>query len=42
MDMKNYFGKTVFDPIFFLVVTITSFGLAYLIHKIPKLSKIIG
>lgn len=36
------FGKIIFDPIFFLIVTTVSFGLAYLIHKIPKLSKITG
>jgi surface polysaccharide O-acyltransferase-like enzyme len=39
---KNNLGKIIFDPIFFLVVTTTSFGLAYLIHKIPNLSKITG
>lgn len=38
----NNFGKLVFDPIFFTLVAITSFTFAYLIHKIPHLSKITG
>lgn len=35
-------GKIFFDPLFFALVTILSFGVAYILHKIPKLSKITG
>jgi surface polysaccharide O-acyltransferase-like enzyme len=38
----NLFNPIIFDPIFFVLVTILSFGAAYLTHKIPHLSKITG
>jgi len=31
-----------FDPVFFLVISLLSFGIAYIAHKIPYLSKITG
>lgn len=40
-DIK-YTQNLWWDPIYFIVVTLFSFGIAYLIHKIPKLSKITG
>lgn len=39
---ENALEKIVFDPIFFIAVTAISFTTAYLIHKIPNLSKITG
>ena len=39
---SSVFGKIVFDPIFFTMVAIASFGIAFVLHKIPKISKIIG
>jgi surface polysaccharide O-acyltransferase-like enzyme len=39
---ENFFGKVIFDPIFFAVVAIVSFLIAKFIHKIPKLIKLIG
>jgi peptidoglycan/LPS O-acetylase OafA/YrhL len=38
----NALGKIAFDPIFFVLVAVTSFGIAYLVHKIPNLAKITG
>jgi probable poly-beta-1,6-N-acetyl-D-glucosamine export protein len=38
----DVFGKSIFDPIFFATVAAISFGIAYLIHKIPNLSKLTG
>lgn len=35
-------GKTIFDPIFFLAVAGISFLIAFIIHKIPKLYKLVG
>lgn len=48
--LKNVFEKSNgsiaqtiwYDPLYFLAVTIISFGVAFIIHKIPKLSKITG
>ena len=31
-----------FDPLYFLMVTVISFGIAFVIHKLPKLSKLTG
>jgi len=39
---KSNLGKIVFDPMFFVTVSITSFGIAYIAHKVPRLSKITG
>lgn len=36
----NIIGKISFDMVFFATVAAVSFGLAYIIHKIPNLSKI--
>jgi hypothetical protein len=38
----NVVGKIAFDPIFFLLVSGASFGVAYIIHKVPNLTKITG
>ena len=43
----NLFGKFVymqpgFDILFFAVVSGVSFGVAYLVHKVPNLAKIVG
>ncbi len=38
----NTFGKIAYDPIFFVLVLTVSFGAAFLIHKIPHLSRITG
>ncbi len=38
----NTFGKIAYDPIFFILVLTVSFGAAFLIHKIPHLSKLTG
>ena len=38
----NPVGKTLFDPIFYLVVTVLSFGAAYIVHKIPKAGRYLG
>jgi peptidoglycan/LPS O-acetylase OafA/YrhL len=38
----NTLGKDVFDLLFFAAITTISFGAAYLIHKVPKLSEITG
>ncbi len=38
----GFFGKIVFDPIFFFVIAMTSFLLAKYIHKIPKFQKLLG
>jgi len=38
----NTFGKIVFDPLFFISIAAVSFGIAYLVNKIPKLSEITG
>ena len=36
-------GRILFlDPIFFLLVTFISFGIAYFVHKIPHSSKVLG
>ncbi|EKE13371.1 MAG: hypothetical protein ACD_13C00022G0012 [uncultured bacterium] len=35
-------GKFLFDPLFFGVVTSLSFGLSYLVHKIPGAEKVMG
>lgn len=35
-------GRFVFDPVFFVVVTLISFLLAKLVHKIPKLMQFLG
>lgn len=44
MQMTN--GKIIyqiwFDPLYFLVVTIISFGIAFIAHKIPYLNKVTG
>jgi len=39
---ESFFGKIVFDPIFFFVIAMTSFLLAKYIHKIPKVHKLLG
>ncbi len=39
---KLIFDKPLFDVLFFLTVSGVSFGVAYLAHKIPNLSKITG
>lgn len=39
---QNNYGFLGFDFIYFTVVTIISFGLAYFLHKIPRISKLIG
>lgn len=39
---KNIFGEVGFDSLLFICITIISFGIAYLIHKIPHLAKITG
>jgi len=36
------FGKIVFDPLLFASVAAVSFGAAFIIHRIPHLSKITG
>jgi surface polysaccharide O-acyltransferase-like enzyme len=38
----NNIGKIAYDPIFFILVATFSFGAAYLIHKVPHLSKLTG
>jgi probable poly-beta-1,6-N-acetyl-D-glucosamine export protein len=38
----NSLGKLIFDPVFFGAVVLGSFLLAYLFHKVPKLSKLTG
>lgn len=38
----NFFGKIVFDPIFFTLTTGVSFGLAYLIQKLPVVKNVVG
>jgi surface polysaccharide O-acyltransferase-like enzyme len=38
----NIIGKILFDPIFFGIVAGTSFLIAYLLHKIPRIQGIIG
>jgi surface polysaccharide O-acyltransferase-like enzyme len=38
----NAFGKIAFDPLLFTSVAAVSFGIAFIIHKIPYLSKITG
>ncbi len=38
----NPVGKILFDPIFYLIVTVLSFGLAYIVHKIPKVGRYLG
>lgn len=38
----NIAGKFLFDPVFFGIVTFISFFIAFLLHKIPKLYRIIG
>ena len=42
MVKNNILGKTFFDPIFFILITSLSFGLAYWIQKIPVVRKIVG
>jgi len=39
---RNLFNPVIFDLVFFILVMVASFGVAYLIHKIPYLSKITG
>jgi hypothetical protein len=39
---KNIFGEIGFDSLFFISITGISFGIAYLIHKVPYLSKLTG
>jgi surface polysaccharide O-acyltransferase-like enzyme len=39
---KNITEKIFFDPIFFGVVALLSFLIAFILHKIPKLEKITG
>jgi surface polysaccharide O-acyltransferase-like enzyme len=40
---NNSIAQTIwYDPLYFLAVTVISFGVAFVIHKIPKLSKITG
>jgi hypothetical protein len=38
----NFFGKIIFDPIFFGIVAGISFVIAYIFQKIPRLNKLIG
>jgi len=38
----NFFGRILFDPVFFGVVAGISFLIAFLLHKIPKLYKLTG
>jgi len=38
----NVAGKILFDPLFFGTVTFTSFFIAFILHKIPRLYRIIG
>ena len=39
---QNLIGKVIFDPVFFLIVAGISFFLAFLLHKISKLYKLVG
>ena len=39
---ENFFGKILFDPIFFTIVLSLSFLAAFIVHKIPYLKKITG
>jgi hypothetical protein len=38
----NIFAKIIFDPIFFGIVAGISFVIAYILHKIPRLNKLLG
>ena len=38
----NIFAKIIFDPIFFGKVAGISFVIAYILHKIPRLNKLLG
>jgi hypothetical protein len=39
---KSLGGRIFFDPIFFGMVAITSFFIAFILHKIPKLWRVTG
>ncbi len=39
---KNAVGQLWFDPLFFVIIAGISFGIAYVVHKIPHLSKLTG
>ena len=39
---KSVIGKVLFDPIFFGITVTVSFFIAYILHKIPKLYRLIG
>jgi probable poly-beta-1,6-N-acetyl-D-glucosamine export protein len=39
---RNSTGKIFFDPIFFVIVATTSFGIAHFIHKVPNLKRVTG
>jgi surface polysaccharide O-acyltransferase-like enzyme len=39
---RNTIGKILFDPIFFGITVGVSFLIAYILHKIPKLYRLIG
>lgn len=38
----TFWGKIIFDPLFFLMVFIISFLISFILHKIPKIEKLIG
>jgi len=38
----NFFGRILFDPVFFAIVAVMSFFIAFVLHKIPKLYKLTG
>jgi hypothetical protein len=40
---QTHIAETVwFDPLFFFLVAGISFAIGYVLHKIPKLAKIVG
>lgn len=39
---SNAFGRIAFDPIFFLLVFALSYSIAFLLHKIPKVARVVG